>query len=46
MAQSVPRRKKASRERHRAAIKAIRKLASKNRLGEMKIKELITEGRR
>jgi prevent-host-death family protein len=46
VAQLVPVRNKSSREERRAAISSIRGLAEKNTLGEIKIKNLIAEGRR
>ena len=46
VAQLVPVRKKSSREERRAAISSIRSLAAQNTLGEIKIKDLVAEGRR
>jgi prevent-host-death family protein len=42
----VPARRKATSEQRRVAIQAMRKLAKTQHLGGLKIKDLITEGRR
>ena len=46
VARLVPMKKEASREERLAAIQRIRKLAGGLSLGELKIKDLIREGRR
>lgn len=46
VARMVPVRRTTTREQRRAAIEAIRQLAKGNSLGELRIRDLMTEGRR
>jgi prevent-host-death family protein len=46
VARLVPVKRRTTREQRRAAIEAMRKLASGNSLGGLRIKDLIAEGRR